>query len=421
MKAIIILLMCLLLADLHAQRLKVTQVITDVPKTGPFYFLPATAVTIEIPIKRVAKEKGRLSAYAALIGLSQTEIITADVITNSVDYSGIAIGTTAIFDKNYVYKVDVKKRFLRKNSASLEFLESGFLKGADVSSESNAIPLITTIVGSVAKVVGAFVSPTKMIDSKEISADNAEAIELAKKLSDLRKLKTSFITTPFAGDAPALQKQLDAIDAEEAAIVEVFAGTTTTGIIKQKFQIIPQDNKTVPLFSYGTAGFTPIWIDSLHVWNTKFPGGGGNTVSVKFAARNAHTAHIKNNPASTDDGFRYRIPAPGVVTIQEGTTAKFTSEVVVSQFGPVVTLPSKLNTATLEFFTNGAISKLLLTTNSGSVENIQKIADTVTDLHDQFKKKEPEEANELADLERQRKILEEKVKIDELSKKLSGN
>ena len=93
----------------------------------------------------------------------------------------------------------------------------------------------------------------------------------------------------------------------------------------------------------------------------------------------------------------------------------------ISQFGPVVSLPTKLSSSKLEYFTNGGISKLALVRNSVNAEDIEKVGSTVSDIHNKFKKKEPETVDELADLERQRKILEEKLKIDELNKKAKGN
>ncbi|MDZ7650375.1 MAG: DUF4831 family protein [Cytophagales bacterium] len=227
----------------------------------------------------------------------------------------------------------------------------------------------------------------------------------------------------FAGDAQTLQKMLDELQRQEDDIIAAFAGSVETKMINQRFDVTPTANATVNLFSYDASnGFTMLRRDTLNAWNPKFDGTGvTHTVSVAFQNYSDHLVKYLNAAPSDADGLTYRLPGIGLIKVSEDASQKLIKQMSINQFGPVISLPRKLNSSKLEYFTNGAISKLALVSNSIKPEDIEKVGTTISSVHDQFKKKEPEPVDELADLERQRKILEEKVKINELNKKISDN
>ena len=275
MKTLTTIIGCLIFLSTSGQRITVTRVTSATEKVAPFYFLPKTSVALEIACKRVTKEPGPLKAYVALIGIDPADAIQNKSIIYSVDYSSIGLVSKSVFDKNYVYKIDIKKRFLSKNSMALEYLEGGFLKGVDASSESNAIPVITTILSSAAKVVGSFIgtralglvqvkSPLALAEDKYVSnavvdkENLGKAILLAKSLFDIRSRRNDLISCcTFGGDIATLQKMLDELQRQEDDIVAVFAGTAETKIIKQQFEITPTDKSSIELFKYDpSSGFT---------------------------------------------------------------------------------------------------------------------------------------------------------------------
>ena len=274
MKTLTTIIGCLIFLSTSGQRITVTRVTSATEKVAPFYFLPKTSVALEIACKRVTKEPGPLKAYVALIGIDPADAIQNKSIIYSVDYSSIGLVSKSVFDKNYVYKIDIKKRFLSKNSMALEYLEGGFLKGVDASSESNAIPVITTILSSAAKVVGSFIgtrapglvvkSPLALAEDEYPSKVGVEkenlgkAILLARSLFDIRSRRNDLVSCcTFGGDIATLQKMLDELQRQEDDIVAVFAGTAETKIIKQQFEITPTDKSSIELFKYDpSSGFT---------------------------------------------------------------------------------------------------------------------------------------------------------------------
>jgi hypothetical protein len=134
-------------------------------------------------------------------------------------------------------------------------------------------------------------------------------------------------------------------------------------------------------------------------------------------------------PKNTPQGFYYRIPAVARVaatSVEEGkATQLFVRDVVIAQLGIVAALPEQDAVETQYDVTldplTGALTKLVATSEAADPK-------LLTDLGSAVEKERKEAADaekaaaaasdELALLERERKLLDEQLKIRELKEKL---
>jgi hypothetical protein len=149
-------------------------------------------------------------------------------------------------------------------------------------------------------------------------------------------------------------------------------------------------------------------------------GAGGSLFADKV--RDSHLSQDGNR------GFYYRIPGRAIAFLKQGPAELGRAPLSIAQFGHVVSLPAstggRKTKYTLELFEASGGLKNFSMGSSALIQqkNIDDLAGAATTLIEAKgeRKKAKAPADELQQLERQRKILEEKKKIRELEDELNN-
>jgi hypothetical protein len=231
---------------------------------------------------------------------------------------------------------------------------------------------------------------------------------------------------------------LSKLDQQETALLAKFIGATKTFTGVVHCEITPSKDDTeapISLFKVSPDGIYPDG-DRCRVPEDLVSGTQGNQVWVKFnthpSDQFAGIAHQAAGARSDPSGIVFRLPATTSIEILQNQVENNVSKTVgvafdrrlVAQFGYVTAMPRSADVSTFQstvkaalYSSTGAMQKLDFAgtpQGTGVVTGIADAAGTILDARAAAKKAAAAESDVLAQLERQRKILEEKAKIKEL-------
>lgn len=281
----------------------------------------------------------------------------------------------------------------------------------------------------------------------------AGALQAYKDIRSLNTARLDLITG--GGDRalaalPSLELMLKEIDAQIARrMAEFFTGRKTKETWTPVFELRPSVAGAPPVELFTLDEVAGVCLKQLLHAQDDPPDGfapteacrstDAKTIRVRLALDGMENELLFKRVQSVfaeggERSFRYLIPAPTLATLEmvdpkkgPGGSASAVkggkAVIMVGQFGAEVSLPASsngrsLNYALKYFEATGALKSFSLASKTAMqgavVDSLGKSANAVLDAKKQREKEESEKADELNRLERQRKILEEKAKIQEL-------
>lgn len=377
-------------------------------RDGMFYTLPRTVVVVEIEKRQVTVTPGKYHKYAKeLLGIDYA--ISKRETTSSL--GRVSCSTAFEPDPLCVYKVELNgSNPAVRQSLMLSLSESGLLNSINSDTESNAAVIASGAAETFVSVAGRFLPlPTlghdnavasaggdafRYLDVRS-SADYAradslnQARALVKKIQDLRARKTELLT----GEVPSESKEVieymvKEIDKLEAEYITLFTGTRSTSSTTQRFFFTPEGKS-----------IDENVLDNINVKIQKLTNTHAEVISRHKSAKGA-----KN-------GFFYRVPGYAKVMVSIDGKPTTTEQVIVAQYGSVQALPAKSGFMRsgyqISFYEEtGAIRRVSTNAEGVNAQQFDRVNSAVRNIVN--------ERDELYQLDRERRILEQRKAVQRL-------
>jgi hypothetical protein len=401
-----------------------------------FYALPETVVTVDAVVEKKIVEDGPCKDKVTedFLRVPPKDYFGSGPTESKTKVTSATIGSRAEPDPDRVYAIKLSKRWYQKVSSSFSLSEAGVLTSAEMTSENQAVDFAVTTLKTVAGIavkagIGVGAPATDATPGTEKCKEFKDEID---KLRDVRRqIIHGQLSPSFPQEGPAITVLLEKIAQAEAELAAKFIGaaTVTTGTVH--CEVNPQDDKynlDQELFKIAKDG-----VDSANGpcrvpsdLNSKMRG--DKTVSLKLATDRgqqlAGIAASTNLTRPDPSGLVFRIPATSAIEVLVDKDSKAFDLRPVAQFGLVTALPRSADVSTFQstvkaalYPATGAIQKLDYSgtpQGTGAITGIGEAAGTVLDARAAKRKEEAAAKDELAQLERMRKILEERKKIIDL-------
>ena len=397
-------------------------------KQGLYYALPKTVVTADIVVSLTQIKAG------PFYDLSK-ELLGIESEKNSKEYKieEIKLGSYSVVDSSEWYFVDLSKNGLfKKVSITTTLAENGTISSASAEAENKTLDYtmqtITFAAGIAAKFIpftsagGSPVPQNNMLPEKGAKSPKGpvmlthrdSGLLLISKIQDLQVKRTNLITngeSEIAADA--LQIMLKEIDTAIEGLMENFVGTK---IVKKTTLHFDQEHISEKmLFNFSTKDGIFGLPASMNI-NKAFVTtvASGDPITLHFVNQQSIPAVMKTQSTqSSKSGFYYRIPVNTTVQVLKGNVVLNQADILIAQNGVTKSLPAKAgggkNKYELKYDPkSGALLEIKVNGEPISAETINKITETGNTIMETIK------PDELGELEKERKILEEKKKIKEL-------
>ncbi|HTF06176.1 MAG TPA: DUF4831 family protein [Bacteroidia bacterium] len=398
------------------------------PKNGEglYYALPKNVITADITITRTQITEAPFGKFAdSLLALEYKPGVTFEIEETK-------IASYSVVDSAEWYFVDLRKNgVFKKVSVSMTVGENGILSNSSAEVENKTIDYAIETIEFVATVAGKIIpfgNPVAGINStasENFQSDDKEkpktlldsALNVIKQLNDIESRRIELIsnTTKASVSAEALQIMLKELDAKKKELLSLFVGIKKIKKITLRFENETINDSTLFTFSEkaGLSGLpASMNIDSAFLPKIQMPG--ANAVTIRFSNAQFLPVAMKNSdPVKKTSSFYYRIPANTTVQVWQGSKILTQTEMLIAQKGVVKSLPMKTGGMKTKYELKydpktGALLEIKMNgepISDETIENATKVGEKVIDVI---------KPDELSELEKQRKILEEKKKIEEL-------
>jgi hypothetical protein len=409
---------------------------------GVRYTLPRTRIRVKFAIEKNEFSHGDFAKESQKY--LKKEAPLEDKITFAL--KDVAIDTVAVADEKRMYVIKVEAGAFENNNLTLALSTLGFPSSTDSKVENKSTEIALTTIESVAGIVGKFggFGGTKVpLGDPEADAQTIANITSAKlNLASGRPIGVSGVN--LTGDAVTVM--LAELNKELADLLQEFQGKTTTtrwdAVAYIDVPDVPPSNDlNVTLFKFSpTSGVTTILPDlhappgfsDVKLGNKKGASGDADPVDIQlkltFSQPLRDALHQMPVPKSGSSGLFYRIPLPvhaGVVkNIQELAVA----DILVAQMGAIAALPADTGSMSSEYNLEfdrdtGAVTKFVIGSTAMDPKLISGLGTSAGSLLDDLKKAKDAQSTAannaaLTQLQMQRQILEERVKIKEAETKL---
>lgn len=331
-----------------------TDVTSYIPETAPegvTYYLPLTVLKVNVKYSVEVYTPGECCRYAErylrLSGLS-------DKPETRYTITGITIQPSGVPDILNAYTIRLNSSSTAPN---VQLTKDGII---------SAINTLKAVSPPRTETLNALAMPVNprdfMTEEMLMASSTAKTAELAaQEIFSIRESRNA-ITRGEADyipkDGESMKLILDKLDMQEAALMQLFKGTTTTDIRTATINVTPnRSERQLMVFRFssklGVVGTdnlagAPVYmdIDDLHI----FAALDGNNKNKSFK--------------SSDKGVRYRVPGrAGVRIYDERGHTYCDEELSIAQFGHVETLSTSL-------FTKKANYRVLFDTDTGAIITI---------------------------------------------------
>lgn len=351
-------------------------------KPGVFYALPRTWMKVEIVVNKTEYQAGPYAEFAGKY------LDLEDVSTN--DYSefvisDVSLSTVAKPDPDNYYFVELDEKVVKESKSTLvSMAESGLVSGINGGLSESATKGITKeMIGEksayhdlfqyfaetnlyeksdtvIRIVVVDTISVEKMyLEKRWVEKSNEQkALEAANKISKIRESRYNLITgyqeIPYeAGAMSYMDQELKNLEHE---YMSLFTGVTIEKKIRYSFLVLPDPDDA--------SGEMPVCIFSERSGVKDLNASGGERIYVRFETPpiNPSLASVikaREQTASANHGFYYRIPTTSLVTLEVNDDIVIRGNLVIAQFGSVSYLPSSI-TAVQFYPETGGIKNLIL-------------------------------------------------------------
>ena len=364
------LLTVLLLSGLtSAAQTDITAYTPGVSTEGAVYYLPKTAINVNITIEKSSYTPGELCQYAdrylRISNISRTEDLHYSIKSVNLAPEGCP-------DASKAYHI----KFTPKSVAPLVNLtEDGILLSINTINTGNttkeeATPATATVNKSLTLNPRDF-----MTEEMLMTGSKAKLAELvAKEIYNIRESRNLLLrgqneNTPKDGEA--MRIILDGMQKQEDALLQLFVGTTTIELTTKTFQIIPEgdaDKVVLGRFSRklgllhpdDLAGM-PIYIDIK----------GSNTVAEPAEEPQSKKKKVKTKIKSQTnkmEGIVYNIPEKADIKVYTNSGTLAEASMPISQFGNTETLSNT-------FFSKKNNIKVILDPTTGALLKIEEQKD----------------------------------------------
>ncbi len=331
-------------------------------KSGFFYNLPKTVVTVDIAVDKIYKIKGPYSAYAdKFLGLKSV------IQTNSTyfEISDIKLNSYSMPDADQYYFVETGKGF--KNTIPLQFqlTEAGYMVGvnnldiefneqstdntgvntmadgddinANFSINYNLIEKIDTIIQKVTLDTAIIEKKTlqKIMVEKTLEQKAKEAADFIMSVKESRyNLLNGQNEVPYSKEAIAFM--IEELDKTEQEYLSLFIGKTATQSFHYYYTYCPKNSGLDSAKLLGRFSVSEGVLDS-----TRFI---GKDIVIAFAP-SKDTEYVGKfitdniNPKQKKHSFVYRIPEYAEVVVKVNNEEFTKSQFIINQFGYIAEMP----------------------------------------------------------------------------------
>lgn len=318
------------------------------------YYLPKTAIHINLLIEKTTYEPGQFAPYARkymkLDNVLLTPSTTYRILTT--DMCAVAEPDSA---KHFKLSLDNKHHIIKAIRS-----DNGLLLA--INAEAKGVKPLPTFIPSPQK---AFPNPKDYMSQDIISATStAKMAELtANEIYDIRDSRTQLSRGEadfMPKDGAQLKIMMTELDTQEKALLQVFAGTTRKDTTMTTLYFVPRNETDRELLFRFSKHFGLVDADDLS--GTPYYISIAKTKSVDNEAEPEADKKDKN-----DIGLRVNIPAKMEATIFGGNKSQLARKVFTApQFGKVEALSGEL-------FGKKQSSKLVLDPLNGSILSIEAL------------------------------------------------
>ena len=295
---------------------------------GVVYFLPKTALAVNVIATRVTYRPGELCQYAnRYLRLAN---VTAEPETHW-EIKQVDVCSVGVPDSTKAYIVKLKdKEVLSK----VDLTDNGIIRAINAQGEGSAHALPEYVLERPQP----HENPRNFMTEEILMAGStAKMAELtAKDIYNIRESRNLILrgqADTMPKDGASLKLIMDNLDRQEKAMLELFTGTTDREDRVFTFYIHPEDQLTDKVVARFSTRLGVLAEDDL----------AGEPIYISVGSKAplpvvAEEAKQKKRP----DGVLYNIPGKGVVKVVYAGEPFFEGELPVTQFGTTETLVTKL-------------------------------------------------------------------------------
>jgi len=340
----------------------VSRIEAGAQKNGFYYFLPRTAINIDVTIIKTEELPGPYARYAErFLGIDNA------IRVGSVTYhiSEITISSSAEPDPNELYFVEHNPRAHLHNPITLKLSESGTIISvneapSDIALEQNPISkfrlgtleqqsLFSPFIGinvqeRVDTIIEKIMVDTVAVERRSLQRrliqkpSEVRARELADFILKLRNKQFDLISgfAEITYSREALQFMYDKMEQQEVEYVELFSGATNKTKMRFSYRVTPSietAGQELILFHFSESrglaaqpftGSQPVYI-AITPLNT-----------VTQLVNHQHVAAPEKNQSN---GIFYRLPDYGLIAVMSNNNVIADTRLLISQFGVIRSLP----------------------------------------------------------------------------------
>jgi hypothetical protein len=316
---------------------------------GVVYYLPKTALEVELTVAEKAYTPGELCQFANRY-LHMNNV--ADKAGTTYELQQVKVVSVGVPDPENAYTVKQKDKSL---ASQVTLTRDGILKAIHATSDveeptTDEEPVVT----------GQVTDPRKFLTEEMLMAGSSYKMAdlVAKEIYAIRDSKSSLTRGQadyMPTDGAALQLMLTNLDEQERALTSLFAGVTLQTVRKVRVRIAPATDGQSQLAFRFSEYEGVVATDNLL--------GEPYYLTVKnLNALPAAAEKTQKKPA----GIIYNVPGKAEVTVKAAGKTYFKGELPITQLGATEVLATDL-------FTNKKIdTKVVFNPNTGAIVKIEK-------------------------------------------------
>ena len=319
----------------------ITTYTPGVSTEGAAYFLPKTAINVSITTKKTTYTPGELCQYAE-------RYLRINNISNKEDcyytIQSAVVTTEGLPDEDKLYHI----LFTTGSVAPLVTLsEAGVLQGINVVAAPITEEPVEALTEEPAKKI--LSARSFMTEEMLMTGSKAKLAELvAKEIYNIRESRNLIIRGQgehMPQDGESFRIVLAGLDEQEQAFTQLFTGVTTTEVLTQTYQVVPDTtadkvilgrfSRKLGLLHGDDLAGSPIYIDIKC----------RQTIPAEPTAEALMmSASSKTKNIGLQDGLVYNLPGKADVKVYTNTQVLADGMFVLAQFGRTETLSSTLLT-----------------------------------------------------------------------------
>ncbi len=293
------------------------------------YFLPKTIIEVEVEATKVTYTPGEFCKYAdrylRLTGISDQE-------SSYWEISKVTVKPVGMPDPDNVYSVKLKDKTI---APLMELTEDGIIKSINKPLEKKTGKKAAEASQQQKTKINPRDFMTEEILMASSSAKMAELV--AKEIYNIRDSKNAIIrgqADNMPKDGEAMKLMLANLEAQEAAMLEMFTGTTDRETKKYTLRLVPNKDLNKQVLFRFSKRLGVVANDDL------------SGVPVYVTLNNLNTVPAPDEKAKSEkkkiEGIVYNVPGKAQLTIFNSNKTYYDGTLPITQFGNQETLADNL-------------------------------------------------------------------------------